>query len=371
MKKLSFCCLFFIVWLISTLLNADTIYLENGKILEGEIISETVCDITLKMKYGEVTLAKNNIKKIEKKPFNPDEEPENKTEENSESQSQEKPEKEKPQKKIKIFTVDDFLELEKKFENHEKLDVEEKLKLVIDWKNNYQGKSVIIKGKVAVIGEDKKLVNTDDGEKTLTILKIKIEYFDLSLSAIPENRKRVWTSNSWSDEDTSKRYYKLEGCKSDILPHSVGDTVYLSARFPKYEKIESIYFYRSAIISFLKSICIADLPSENVEEVQQDKQSDGCDYCLGVGERTCSSCKGAGKRRCSGCNSRGEVRCPKCDGNGWVQLFPSGTATCGKCYGSGKLGCRNCKGTGVVVCTSCDGSGKKRCPMCKGTGEKK
>jgi hypothetical protein len=55
---------------------ADIVHLKDGRTLEGEIILETKDTITLKMALGEVSIKREEIKEIEKKPWTPPEKPE-------------------------------------------------------------------------------------------------------------------------------------------------------------------------------------------------------------------------------------------------------------------------------------------------------
>jgi len=45
---------------------ADTIHLKDGTRLKGEIVSDKEETIRLKMKYGEVTIQKSDIERIER-----------------------------------------------------------------------------------------------------------------------------------------------------------------------------------------------------------------------------------------------------------------------------------------------------------------
>ena len=54
---------------------ADVVHLKDGRLLEGEIISETKDTVTLKMALGEISVKREEIQSIEKKPWTPPEKP--------------------------------------------------------------------------------------------------------------------------------------------------------------------------------------------------------------------------------------------------------------------------------------------------------
>jgi hypothetical protein len=65
----------FVALLSISLAFADMVHLKDGRTLEGKIISETKDTITLKMALGEVSIKREEIKEIEKKPWTPPEKP--------------------------------------------------------------------------------------------------------------------------------------------------------------------------------------------------------------------------------------------------------------------------------------------------------
>jgi hypothetical protein len=76
MVKIVFLSLFVALLSISSAF-ADIVHLNDGRALEGEIISETMDTVTLKTALGEITIKREDIERIEKELWTPPEKPSN------------------------------------------------------------------------------------------------------------------------------------------------------------------------------------------------------------------------------------------------------------------------------------------------------
>ncbi len=93
----------FVLLLVPVTALADVIHMRDGRKLEGEIVGEKEETITLKMKYGTMTLRRSDIERIEKTRPAEERKPEPKKtqdEEKKETPPAEKQEQEQPQPKI-------------------------------------------------------------------------------------------------------------------------------------------------------------------------------------------------------------------------------------------------------------------------------
>ncbi|MHC4662285.1 MAG: formylglycine-generating enzyme family protein [Planctomycetota bacterium] len=98
MKRLSMIALFVI--LLALPIAADTIHFKDGRVLKGKIIKETDKEVTIKLKYGEMTYQKTEIDRIERNESDGLEEPD-KPEKPEKSEKPEPPSPPAPPKKKK------------------------------------------------------------------------------------------------------------------------------------------------------------------------------------------------------------------------------------------------------------------------------
>jgi poly(3-hydroxybutyrate) depolymerase len=73
-RRIAFACI--ILSLLTAAALADKIVLKDGRVLEGEIISATADSVTIKLKLGEATFSRDQIKSIEYGPVEKPEQPE-------------------------------------------------------------------------------------------------------------------------------------------------------------------------------------------------------------------------------------------------------------------------------------------------------
>jgi hypothetical protein len=175
---------------------------------------------------------------------------------------------------IKVFTIDDWLDFEKKFENYQEADEESKLRMLIDWKKNYKGQQVIIKANVTEVTRETTTVVTDEGEKPLTILHVKTQFFDLRKSSNAEDRKRVWAHPKLPYVTYS---YSIPKSKAGSL--KVGDPVFFSARWPDSEPLVDAakgFFSTISVASSdaLRAASISGKPKKRKGTWTRDKDGD-------------------------------------------------------------------------------------------------
>jgi hypothetical protein len=175
---------------------ADLVHLKDGRKLEGEIVSETKDTIRLKMALGEMSIKREEIKEIEKKPWTPPEKP----------TDQETPEKKKQKEIARLIK-----KLHKKFYQKFALVSGEYLRLP-DFDLRYKSSKEVKGG-----GKDRRWVWIekvgDFGEDTRGDFKV--------LQILGENEVLIWRPIKEVIPGQTKR----PGDRSPWLTRKVGDLI--------------------------------------------------------------------------------------------------------------------------------------------------
>jgi hypothetical protein len=266
---------------------------------------------------------------------------------------------------LEIFSVDDFLRVNKLVEVIDKsLSDEDRLSLLTVWKNKYKGKVVFIEGKVAKVFSRAHTVETDDGISKITKFTLHINYFDLKKSSKRATRKRRWPGRA--SAMTTKRIVP----KSKVGKIKKGTIVYLEATLPSTAKPSLDNFFKS--IRFLGTKKDINARKSKVDS-KKEKPEDGiCSECDGRNVIPCPNCGGSKEVGCFTCGGDGIKKCSNCNGSGRKEVWVPGRGgytyfeDCKACNGTGTRKCGSCKGSGKVECRKCKGRGEIDCPKCNG-----
>lgn len=339
---------------------ADVVHMKDGRKLKGKIVGETDNEVILKMPYGQMKIPWTDIERIEKtgemEPLPKEEPPEPPPSEDEPGETAEEPPEEpakpvpKTPEKTEVFTVDDWLAFEKKFAGYSNLDEETRLRRLLEWKKEYRGRRIVIKAKVVAIRQEVVMVLTDEGEKPLTTLYVKVHYFDLRGASDTQSRKRLWGGTNTPMLDFEYDIPKIRAGRINV-----GDFVHIGAAFPLLPTPVG------AIGDFFGSLHRLEAGGKAIAEHEK------CTGCRGTGRIACEKCRRSGFLKCRGCDGRGIVKCVLCNGTGTVE---PGSKACSRCGGEGRHECRLCSGQGKTKCTECSGTGEATCPKCYGSGRK-